>query len=127
MLFLHANSQMCLFFLLVALSLFVAFADVDSDGDGIPDLNDNCIHLGNPEQKDTDSDGIGDACDNCIKHQNSDQVDYDRDGVGDACECTGYSKNSRSQCSRTKLPPKQKKSFTSLFKRKKHDEDDHEL
>lgn len=42
-------------------------------------------------------------------------------------ECTGYSKNSRSQCSRTKLPPKQKKSFTSLFKRKKHDEDDHEL
>jgi hypothetical protein len=35
----------------------------DADGDGIPDLVDNCPNVANPDQKDTDGDGIGDACD----------------------------------------------------------------
>ena len=35
----------------------------DSDGDGIPDVGDNCPADYNPEQKDTDEDGAGDVCD----------------------------------------------------------------
>lgn len=36
--------------------------DADSDGDGIPDLRDNCPYEPNPDQADADGDGIGDAC-----------------------------------------------------------------
>jgi hypothetical protein len=36
---------------------------IDTDGDGIPDHLDNCIHVPNPDQRDTDGDGWGDACD----------------------------------------------------------------
>jgi hypothetical protein len=35
----------------------------DSDGDEIPDLNDNCDRTINPSQYDSDADGAGDACD----------------------------------------------------------------
>ncbi len=45
----------------------------DTDGDGIPDADDNCPALANPDQKDTDGDGEGDACD----------PDDDNDGVPD--------------------------------------------
>lgn len=37
----------------------------DSDGDGIPDTNDNCPQTFNPAQSDIDSDGAGDVCDIC--------------------------------------------------------------
>jgi len=40
-----------------------SLSPIDSDGDGIPDLNDNCPSIPNADQLDTDSDGFGDACD----------------------------------------------------------------
>ena len=35
----------------------------DTDGDGIPDAQDNCPAVSNASQSDTDGDGIGNACD----------------------------------------------------------------
>lgn len=35
---------------------------LDTDGDGIEDVVDNCTDLANPDQADTDGDSIGDAC-----------------------------------------------------------------
>ncbi len=48
-------------------------ADLDSDGDGVSDLDDNCPVVANPGQEDFDGDGTGDACDS----------DGDGDGVDD--------------------------------------------
>ncbi|MCY3624067.1 MAG: metallophosphoesterase [Gammaproteobacteria bacterium] len=48
--------------------------NIDSDGDGVLDNDDNCPTVANEDQTDTDSDGEGDACDN----------DDDDDGVVDA-------------------------------------------
>jgi hypothetical protein len=58
----------------------------DTDGDGIPDSDDNCPNVFNPDQLDSDGDGIGDACDNCIETPNPDQADSDGDGIGDVCD-----------------------------------------
>jgi hypothetical protein len=35
----------------------------DVDGDGVPDDEDNCVWLANPDQVDTEGDGWGNACD----------------------------------------------------------------
>lgn len=35
---------------------------VDTDGDGVPDLFDNCPRTPNQDQADSDDNGIGDAC-----------------------------------------------------------------
>jgi len=40
--------------------------EMDTDGDGIPDNNDNCPNVANPDQADTDGDGIGDVCESEI-------------------------------------------------------------
>jgi hypothetical protein len=71
----------------------------DLDGDGIPNDQDNCPLVSNPNQADMDGDGIGDACDpdidgdgipneldNCPLHHNPDQSDRDGDGLGDLCD-----------------------------------------
>ncbi len=58
----------------------------DGDGDGIPDGQDNCPMIANPDQNDADGDALGDACDNCPNHVNPDQTDADGDALGDACD-----------------------------------------
>ena len=73
--------------------------NIDTDGDGIPDVNDNCPGDVNPNQDDEDDDGIGDLCDtdmdndgiaddtdNCPTIPNTDQDDTDNDSLGDACD-----------------------------------------
>ena len=76
----------------------------DADGDGIPDVADNCVSVYNPDQLDFDLDGMGDLCDpdddndeiadetdNCPFTFNPDQDDIDFDGYGDACDrCPGF-------------------------------------
>jgi uncharacterized protein (TIGR03790 family) len=38
-------------------------APPDRDGDGIPDAQDDCLWMPNPDQRDTDADGFGNLCD----------------------------------------------------------------
>lgn len=59
---------------------------LDTDLDGIRDIDDNCPQAPNPNQADLDGDGIGDVCDNCPQDANADQNDSDFNGQGDACE-----------------------------------------
>ncbi len=70
----------------------------DADGDGVPDLTDNCPSVANPGQADWNFDGLGDACqdfdgdgildanDNCKGIANANQADMDGDGLGDVCD-----------------------------------------
>ncbi|XP_069361598.1 cartilage oligomeric matrix protein isoform X3 [Maniola hyperantus] len=63
--------------------------DSDADGDGIPNIPDNCPLMPNPDQLDRDedrSDKRGDACDNCPRKFNPKQEDTDGDGIGDVCD-----------------------------------------
>ena len=75
-----------------------AYVQADIDGDGIPDIRDNCVSTSNADQADIDRDGLGDVCqdfdrdgipnahDNCPNVPNVDQADQDGDGVGDVCD-----------------------------------------
>jgi hypothetical protein len=64
---------------------------VDTDSDGLTDLEDNCAAAANPDQVDFDTDGVGDACDNCPLHPNTAQQNVGepegaRDDIGDDCD-----------------------------------------
>ncbi|MEW6049744.1 MAG: hypothetical protein AB1644_01595 [Candidatus Zixiibacteriota bacterium] len=65
----------------------------DTDGDGIPDDQDNCPFDYNPGQEDGDLDGVGDVCDNCPYDYNPLQEDTDGDGIGDSCCCINVTGN----------------------------------
>ena len=74
------------------------YRPADVDGDGIPNIIDNCVSLANQDQVDVDNNKRGDACDdfdrdgvlntkdNCPDSPNSDQRDTDGDLVGDVCD-----------------------------------------
>ena len=64
----------------------VASEPADTDGDGVPDSEDNCPAVENPDQANSDDDNHGDACDNCPNDDNEDQADADSDGEGDICD-----------------------------------------
>jgi hypothetical protein len=83
----------------------------DSDGDGVPDVNDNCVSTPNPDQLDTDGDGAGNACDadddndgvldgadNCPLVSNPNQADFDLDGIGDTCDPVTGPPSNKEQC-----------------------------
>lgn len=75
-----------------------AYIIADSDSDGTPDINDNCVSDANPDQLDANNNGRGDFCDdfdkdgvinnrdNCRDNPNRNQADIDGDGSGDACD-----------------------------------------
>lgn len=70
----------------------------DVDGDGVPDIRDNCVSVTNSDQQDINNNGRGDVCDdfdqdglinskdNCTDNPNRDQKDTDSDGIGDVCD-----------------------------------------
>lgn len=83
---------------MVQISRNMSYRIADVDNDRIPDKNDNCANISNPDQADINKNGIGDACDdydkdglintkdNCPNDPNRDQRDIDGDKMGDACD-----------------------------------------
>lgn len=75
-----------------------AYQIADSDTDGIPDTQDNCVSIANTDQQDLNDNGRGDLCDdfdqdgllnekdNCPNLPNRYQEDKDEDGIGDVCD-----------------------------------------
>ncbi|NVB79427.1 MAG: hypothetical protein HOV81_13615 [Kofleriaceae bacterium] len=55
----------------------------DTDGDGKPDIEDNCPSVPNPDQLDSDHDNRGDACDT---ECSATDIDSDHDGTPDHCD-----------------------------------------
>lgn len=61
--------------------------DLDGDGDGVADTDDNCPDRANVEQYDEDGDSFGDLCDFCPHIATPGQnADADGDEVGDPCD-----------------------------------------
>jgi hypothetical protein len=59
---------------------------LDSDGDTVENLADNCPLTWNPGLADGDGDFVGDVCDNCPQTFNPGQADTDHDTLGNACD-----------------------------------------
>ena len=67
------------------------YSFLDSDGDAVPDENDNCPTVSNPDQENDDGDEWGNACDNCPTTSTPWYVpvgDDDCDGFTTAVETT---------------------------------------
>lgn len=65
---------------------FVDDTEKDTDGDGVPDSEDNCPLVVNPFQGNNDTDKWGNLCDNCPSDSNRVQRDTDGDGQGNYCD-----------------------------------------
>ena len=63
--------------------LSIQVFEVDADGDGINDGQDNCPTTANPTQSDTDGDGVGDDCDNCATTANPIGIAFHSNRDGD--------------------------------------------
>jgi len=59
---------------------------LDMDGDGKPDVMDNCPDKANPDQENEDGDQFGNACDPCPAFADDTPDDDDKDGVANACD-----------------------------------------
>lgn len=64
-------------------------ATADADGDGVPDLRDNCPASANHAQADDDEDGTGDACDRCEGTLFGEAPDTTGCSTGQNCPCDG--------------------------------------
>jgi len=62
----------------------------DSDCDGLPEVNDNCPSVANPDQADSDADGMGDACDACSNDGDKVAPGVCGCGVSDAIGFVGF-------------------------------------
>ena len=84
---------------------------LDADDDGVPDAEDNCPNVANPDQANNDGDSEGDVCDadddndgvldgedNCPLTANPGQEDFDLDGIGDACDPTTGPPTNKDRC-----------------------------
>jgi hypothetical protein len=60
---------------------------LDSDRDGAPDIEDNCMLVPNADQRDTDNDGYGNMCDG----------DLNNDGVTNTLDLNAYKQAHRSR------------------------------
>lgn len=77
-------------------TIAVTDVDEDLDGDGVPNMFDNCPDTSpgdivnengcSENQRDLDGDGVFDAVDNCISVTNPNQEDLDGDYIGDVCD-----------------------------------------
>jgi len=59
----------------------------DADGDGVPDAQDNCPAIANPDQADSDGDRPGDACDQCPDTPPGSLVTRQGCSVDQLCPC----------------------------------------
>jgi hypothetical protein len=92
---------------------------LDIDRDGVPNEDDNCPTIPNPDQADSEvdesgaevGDGFGDACDNCPFVINPLQLDPDDDGFGEACDTCPESCNPVARGSDSCANPEQKNPF----------------
>ena len=66
---------------------------LDSDADGVLNVDDNCPFEANPGQDDGDGDDVGDVCDNCPADPDPDQTDMDGDTYGKPCDCNDNNPN----------------------------------
>ncbi|MGB5136926.1 MAG: choice-of-anchor B family protein, partial [Candidatus Zixiibacteriota bacterium] len=81
--YVYASNMNGKFFILQLRDTTIA---ADSDGDGVPNITDNCVAQPNAGQEDLDNDLVGDICDNCPTAPNPDQADSDQDNIGDVCD-----------------------------------------
>lgn len=64
---------------------------IDTDCDGIPDINDNCDKALNCDQADWDNNGIGDACQDHIDQDDLPDTTYNQDpAINHADHCVPY-------------------------------------